>query len=135
MENSHESRVIVVTAEALWDQFMTRKRAAAHSTDRPSVKALRHLLSSRPMSGKTAKQLMAAQGFSAKQIRAARECLAVHMTRSGFGAASVVMWSVITPVAGDVKPTVVPCLTQSCPPAEQGTTDQGHDWENDVEDL
>lgn len=135
MENSHKSRVIVVTAAELWDQARERTRPAANSTERPSVKALRHLLSSMPMSGKTAKQLMAAQGFSAKQIRAARESLAVHMTRSGFGAASVVMWSVTTPVVGDAGPTVVPCHIQSCPPAEQGTTDKGHDWENDVEDL
>ncbi len=133
MENSHDSQLIVVTAEVLWGQ--AREKAASQCNERPAVGALRLLLSSRPMSGKTAKQLMAAQGFSPKQIRAARESLDVHMTRSGFGVASVVWWSTSTQVVDPVNPPVVPQLIQSCPPVIPGTTDQGHDWEHDVEDL
>ena len=136
MENSHESQVVGGTVAVLRDRARKESEQSAHPLiGCPAVVALRHMLSSTPINGKAAKQMMASQGFSAKQIRVARENLGVEMTRSGFGVASVVRWSISLPALDPVIPTVVPQITQSCPPLLAGTTEVGHDWEHDVEDL
>jgi hypothetical protein len=61
-------------------------------SDNPA-EALRRILSSGPLTGKEAKNLMVGNGYTQKQIRNARENLSVTTARAGFGADTVVTWS------------------------------------------
>ena len=68
-------------------------------SDNPA-EALRRILSAGPLTGKEAKNLMVANGYTQKQIRNARENLSITTTRAGFGADTVVTWS-LPQAAGD----------------------------------
>ncbi|WP_081427297.1 AAA family ATPase [Pseudomonas frederiksbergensis] len=61
-------------------------------SDNPA-EALRRILSAGPLTGKEAKNLMVGNGYTQKQIRNARENLSVTTARAGFGADTVVTWS------------------------------------------
>ena len=61
-------------------------------SDNPA-EALRRILSAGPLTGKEAKNLMVGNGYTQKQIRNARENLSVTTDRTGFGADTVVTWS------------------------------------------
>ena len=61
-------------------------------SDNPA-EALRRILSTGPLTGKEAKNLMVGNGYTQKQIRNARENLSVTTARAGFGADMVVTWS------------------------------------------
>lgn len=61
-------------------------------SDNPA-EALRRILSGGPLTGKEAKNLMVGNGYTQKQIRNARENLSVTTARAGFGADTVVTWS------------------------------------------
>lgn len=61
-------------------------------SDNPA-EALRRILSAGPLTGKEAKNLMVGNGYTQKQIRNARENLSVSTARAGFGADTVVTWS------------------------------------------
>lgn len=62
------------------------------SSDDP-VEALRRILRDGPIGGKLAKQLMAENGYTAKQTRTARERLCVVACREGFGKEMKTHWS------------------------------------------
>lgn len=61
-------------------------------SDNPA-EALRRILSAGPLTGKEAKNLMVGNGYTQKQIRNARENLSITTARAGFGADTVVTWS------------------------------------------
>lgn len=61
-------------------------------SDNPA-EALRRILSAGPLTGKEAKNLMVGNGYTQKQIRNARENLSVTTARAGFGADTIVTWS------------------------------------------
>lgn len=61
-------------------------------SDNPA-EALRRILSAGPLTGKEAKNLMVGNGYTQKQIRSARENLSITTARAGFGADTVVTWS------------------------------------------
>lgn len=61
-------------------------------SDNPA-EALRRILSAGPLTGKEAKNLMVGNGYTQKQIRNARENLSVTTARAGFGADTLVTWS------------------------------------------
>lgn len=61
-------------------------------SDNPA-EALRRILSAGALTGKEAKNLMVGNGYTQKQIRNARENLSVTTARAGFGADTVVTWS------------------------------------------
>lgn len=62
------------------------------SDDDPS-EALRRILSDGSITGKEVKQLMAANGYTTKQTRSARERLGVIASREGFGKEMTTYWS------------------------------------------
>lgn len=94
------------------------------------AEALRRILSKGSLPGKEAKSLMVGNGYTQKQIRTARERLAITTARSGFGGETVVTWSLPQAEGAYAPfPSVVPSDPQSCPPLGMGTTgDIGHDW-------
>ena len=94
------------------------------------AEALRRILSKGPLPGKEAKNLMVGNGYTQKQIRTARERLAITTDRSGFGGDTVVTWSLPQAEGAYAPfPPVVPFGPQSCPPLGMGTTEEkGHDW-------
>lgn len=90
------------------------------------AETLRRVLSAGRVSGKDAKRVMADNGFSAKQVRSAREKLGVETVREGFGKEIVSFWSL--PAFVPSSP-FVPSKTHSCPLPGEGTNDgKGHEW-------
>ena len=65
-------------------------------SDNPA-EALRRILSGGPLTGKEARNLMVDNGYTQKQIRNARENLSVTTARAGFGADTLVTWSLPQP--------------------------------------
>jgi len=83
------------------------------------VEALRQILRDGPMDAKEAAQVMARNGFTAKQVRRAREKLDVTIERKGFGSDLVSEWSlpsVLPPGASFAQ------KGQFCPPSGVGKT-------------
>ncbi|GLK90038.1 AAA family ATPase [Pseudomonas turukhanskensis] len=93
------------------------------------AETLRRVLSAGRVSGKDAKRVMTDNGFSAKQVRSAREKLGVETVREGFGKEIVSFWSL--PAFVPFSP-FVPSKNHSCPLPGEGTNDEkGHEWENE----
>jgi len=91
------------------------------------AEVLRRILSAGRLSGKDVKRVMSDNGFSAKQIRTAREKLGVETCREGFGKEIVSFWSL--PAFVPSAP-FVPSKTHSCPLSGEGTNEEkGHEWE------
>ncbi|WP_286790491.1 MULTISPECIES: AAA family ATPase [unclassified Pseudomonas] len=91
------------------------------------AEALRRILSEGPLTGKEAKRLMTDNGFTQKQIRTAREKLAVETSREGFGKEIRSYWSLPSFVP---KTPFVPFDAHSCPQKSMGTNEEkGHEWE------
>ena len=61
-------------------------------SDNPA-EALRRILSAGPLPGKEVINLMAGNGYTTKQTRNAREKLSITIVRAGFGADTLVTWS------------------------------------------
>ncbi|MDT4824833.1 AAA domain protein [compost metagenome] len=96
--------------------------------DDDPAEALRRILSTGPLSGKDAKRLMTDNGFTQKQIRTAREKLAVVTTREGFGKDIKSYWSL--PPFVPFSP-FVPSESHSCPLSSVGTNEEkGHELAN-----
>lgn len=94
------------------------------------AETLRRVLSAGRVSGKDAKRVMADNGFSAKQIRSAREKLGVETVREGFGKEIVSFWSL--PAFVPSSP-FVPSKSHSCPVPGEGTNEEkGHEWEKNT---
>ena len=95
--------------------------------DDDPAEALRRVLSAGRMAGNEAKRAMASNGFTAKQIRRAREKLAVVTTREGFGKDLVSYWALPAFVPNS---PFVPSESHSCPLPDVGTNEgKGHEWE------
>lgn len=94
--------------------------------DDDPVEALRRILSAGLVTGKDAKGLMSGNGYTAKQIRTAREKLSVVVTRDGFGKDMKTYWSL--PNRAPESP-FVPSESHSCPLTGEGTNgEKGHEW-------
>lgn len=91
------------------------------------AEVLRQILRAGRLSGKDVKRVMSDNGFSAKQIRTAREKLGVETSREGFGKEIVSFWSL--PAFVPSSP-FVPSKSHSCPlPGEGMNEEKGHEWE------
>lgn len=94
--------------------------------DDDPVEALRRILSDGPTTGREAKRLMTENGYTAKQIRTAREKLSVVASRDGFGKDMKTFWSL--PIRALESP-FVPSEPHSCPLQREGTNgEKGHEW-------
>ncbi|WP_296271202.1 ATP-binding protein [Pseudomonas sp. UBA6323] len=97
------------------------------------AEVLRRVLSAGRLDGKEAKRVMANNGFSAKQVRSAREKLAVDIVREGFGKEIVSYWSLPAFVP---RSPFVPSENHSCPLSGEGTNgEKGHEWAGEPPSL
>jgi len=84
--------VIEGSAREILDDAEACDEERLDDSDNPA-EALRRILSAGPLTGKEAKNLMVGNGYTQKQIRNARENLSITTARTGFGADTVVTWS------------------------------------------
>lgn len=84
--------VIEGSAREILGDVETCDEERLDDSDNPA-EALRRILSAGPLTGKEAKNLMVGNGYTQKQIRNARENLSITTARAGFGADTVVTWS------------------------------------------
>lgn len=130
---------MIETTKAVWGEYLEGSASEILATieapnnsdgeDDP-VEALKAVLRDGRMASQEVNKIMAANGYTTKQTRTAREKLGVIITREGFSKDLKSYWELPKPSLNDSVAAVLATNAHICPPFTMGMNgESGHEWE------